>query len=161
MQPGRSGQSLGLPLLSSWHDRGGVSLVLSPSSPRLVLHPAAGPQMLCRRAYRRAGCSSLGTTPYTGRPCDMTQSSHGKHMTDPPRFPIPINHQIVKCESEEDRQLLRGAKAIVDDPSVAAQIEIGRLHLIKDACQRYSLGAVQRLVKRAIDRAGRNPPPNS
>lgn len=75
-------------------------------------------------------------------------------MTDMPRFNIEINHQIVKCDTEEDRQLLRDAKAIADDPSSAKPMGLDRLHLIKDACQRYSIGTLQRSVKREIDKIG-------
>ena len=76
-------------------------------------------------------------------------------MNKPPLRAILINHNVVVCDSDEDRQMLQDAKSIADDPSAASNLTIGRLHLIKDACQRYSLGSLQRLVKMAIDRGGR------
>jgi len=49
--------------------------------------------------------------------------------------------------------LLRDAKTIADRPASAPEFSLGRLQLMKDACERYSLGTVQRLVKQQVDRA--------
>ena len=76
------------------------------------------------------------------------------HETPPPYHvaKIIIDGRTIECSSAEVRQLLLDAKAIGDDPSVADKLSIGRLMLIKDACQLHSLGRHQRLVKKAIDR---------
>lgn len=67
-------------------------------------------------------------------------------------FKARVGERIIACRSSEDRNLLHDAQAIVDDPKAAELMTFGRLHLIKDACQLYSLGKHQRLVKMAIDR---------
>lgn len=67
-------------------------------------------------------------------------------------FKARVGERIVACRSSEDRSLLHGAQAIAEDPTAAEHMTIGRLDLIKDACQFYSLGKHQRLVKMAIDR---------
>lgn len=58
------------------------------------------------------------------------------------------------CNSAEDRELLSDAKALEISPADAVNLTVGRLYLIRDACQRYSLGKRQRLTNRAIERAG-------
>jgi hypothetical protein len=68
---------------------------------------------------------------------------------------ILLSGRSILCESGEDRTLLMEAKVLADTPASAVDFTIGRLHQVKDACQRYSLGAAQRVVKRAIDNAGR------
>jgi len=70
-------------------------------------------------------------------------------------FPYNANvgDRIIPCRSIEDRRLLQEAGAIAADPTAADLMSIGRLHLIKDACQLYSLGKHQRLVKMAIDQS--------
>jgi hypothetical protein len=70
----------------------------------------------------------------------------------PPRQIYLAGRNIV-CESAEDLKLLREAQALEIDPATVLQHSIGRLHLIKEACQRYSLGKYQRLASQAIDRA--------
>ena len=73
----------------------------------------------------------------------------------PPDFHVAkiiIDGRPIECSTAEVRRLLLEAKAIGDDPSVADKHSIGRLMLIKDACQLHSLGKQQRLVKMAIDR---------
>jgi len=65
---------------------------------------------------------------------------------------IIIDGRAIECSTAEVRRLLLEAKAIGDDPSVADKHSIGRLMLIKDACQLHSLGKHQRLLKMAIDR---------
>jgi hypothetical protein len=68
---------------------------------------------------------------------------------------ILLSGRSIFCESSEDRTLLMEAKALSETPASALDFTVGRLQLIKDACQHYSLGAAQRVVKRAIDNAGR------
>lgn len=68
---------------------------------------------------------------------------------------IHLANRKVTCDSAEDRALLNEAKALEENPATGVDLSIGRLHLIKDACQRYSLGKHQRLVSQAISRAGR------
>ncbi len=65
---------------------------------------------------------------------------------------ILIDGRTIECSTAEVRRLLLEAKAIGDAPSVADKLSIGRLMLIKDACQLHSLGRHQRLLKMAIDR---------
>lgn len=67
-------------------------------------------------------------------------------------FKVRVGERIVACRSLEDRNLVYAANAIAEDPTAAEHMTIGRLHLIKDACQLYSHGKHQRLVKMAIDR---------
>ncbi|WP_428304835.1 hypothetical protein [Lacipirellula sp.] len=71
----------------------------------------------------------------------------------PPRQIFLAGRNIV-CESAEDLKLLKEAQALEIDPATVLQLSIGRLHLIKDVCQRYSLGKYQRLASQAIARAG-------
>jgi hypothetical protein len=71
-----------------------------------------------------------------------------------PRQIIVAGRPVV-CESVEDRQLLQEAKLVEVSPADVLDFSVGRLHLIKDACQRYSLGKHQRLVSQAISRFGR------
>ena len=76
------------------------------------------------------------------------------HETPPP-YPVAkiiIDGRTIECSSVEVRRLLLDAKAIGDDETAAQHLSIGRLMLIKDACQLHSLGRHQRLVKKAIDR---------
>ncbi len=68
---------------------------------------------------------------------------------------IFLTGRNILCESTEDRTLLMEAKVLAETPASVLDFTVGRLHLIKDACQRYSLGAAQRVVNRAIDNAGR------
>jgi hypothetical protein len=73
----------------------------------------------------------------------------------PPQFhvaKIHVDGRTIECSSAEIRQLLLEAKTIGDDESAAKHYSVGRLMLIKDACQLHCLGRHQRLVKRAIDR---------
>lgn len=51
--------------------------------------------------------------------------------------------------------LLEEAKIFEENPSRVGYLTIGRLHLIKNACQRYSLGKHQRLVHQAIEQLSR------
>jgi len=76
------------------------------------------------------------------------------HESPPPYHvaKILIDGRTIECSTAEVRRLLLEAKAIGDDPSVADKHSIGRLMLIKDACQLHCLGKHQRLVKKAIDR---------
>jgi hypothetical protein len=67
---------------------------------------------------------------------------------------IKIAGRRIFCDSAEDCDLLTQAKSIGDELAVADGLSVGRLHLIKDACQRYSLGKHQRLVNKAIQRLG-------
>ncbi|MBL9161673.1 MAG: hypothetical protein JNL18_02905 [Planctomycetaceae bacterium] len=71
---------------------------------------------------------------------------------------IQIAGRNIRCDSEEDRALLSAAKAITEDPSTAGGIKLDRLYVLRDACQRYSVGKAQRLVKMAIDRLERQQP---
>ena len=66
---------------------------------------------------------------------------------------IKITGRRIFCDAADDCDLLAQARSIADEPAVADGLSVGRLHLIKDACQRYSLGKHQRLVKKAIDRS--------
>ena len=75
----------------------------------------------------------------------MFESKHPKE--------IKITGRRIFCDSADDCDLLTQARSITDEPAVADGLSVGRLHLIKDACQRYSLGKHQRLVKKAIDRS--------
>jgi hypothetical protein len=73
----------------------------------------------------------------------------------PPQFHVAkiiIGGRTIECSSAEIRRLLLEAKAIGEDESSAQRFSIGRLMLIKDACQLHCLGRHQRLVKNAIDR---------
>ena len=65
---------------------------------------------------------------------------------------ILIDGRTIECSTTEVRRLLLNAKAIGDDPAATERFSIDRLMLIKDACQLYSLGRLQRLVKMALDR---------
>lgn len=65
---------------------------------------------------------------------------------------ITISGRTIHCRTAEDRSLLSDAEVIADDADLAKSISIGRLMLIKDSCQLYSLGSQQRLIKMAIDR---------
>lgn len=64
---------------------------------------------------------------------------------------IQIAGRNVRCDSTDDRALLMQAKSIEINPVVADALTIGRLHLIKDACQKYSRRKHQRLLKLAIE----------
>jgi hypothetical protein len=68
---------------------------------------------------------------------------------------IHLGDRKITCESTEDLILLKEAKILESDPARVLEFTIGRLHLIKEACQRYSLGKYQRLVNLAIRRTGR------
>ena len=79
----------------------------------------------------------------------------------PPQFhvaKITIDGRTIECSSAEVRQLLLEAKAIGDDETATQHLSIGRLMLIKDACQLHCLGRHQRLVKKAIDRLNASGP---
>ena len=81
-------------------------------------------------------------------------------MNDPPPHyhvaKIFIDGRSIECATAEVRQLLVQANAIGEDPDAAKHFSIGRLMLIKDACQLHNLGRHQRLVKLAIDRLDRS-----
>lgn len=73
----------------------------------------------------------------------------------PPKYhvaKIVIEGRTIECSTAEVRQLLLQAKAIGDDETAARHLSIGRLMMIKDACQLHSLGRLQRAGKMAIDR---------
>lgn len=72
----------------------------------------------------------------------------------PPRH-IFLGERNIVCESAEDFELLQEARAIERDFSTALKLSIGRLHLVKDACERYSFGKHQRLISQAIKSCGR------
>ncbi len=102
------------------------------------------------RARRRAARSFSLTLAIGG-----AQRQYLRMPTPSPRVQIPeirIGGYSIVCDSDEERQLLLDANRIADDESAAMYFSIGRLMLIKDACQLHSLGKLQRLVKQAIDR---------
>jgi hypothetical protein len=68
---------------------------------------------------------------------------------------IQIAGRRIQCETADDRTLLMQARSIEVDSSSAARISEIQLYLIKDACQRYSLGKHQRIVNNAIKLFGR------
>jgi hypothetical protein len=68
---------------------------------------------------------------------------------------IRIAGRNIRCDSAEDCQLLQEAKTFEICPADATSFSVGRLHLIRDACQRYSLGKHQRLANLAMELAGR------
>lgn len=70
-------------------------------------------------------------------------------------YPVRMPGLTIKCESEEDRQLLQDANAIRDQSQTAPKFPLGRLQLIRDACDRYSLGTMQKLLKVEIERVDR------
>jgi hypothetical protein len=74
-------------------------------------------------------------------------------MKRPVNLVIVVGDRQVRCDNGDDRSLLVQAKAIAEDPRRARGCSIARLTQIKDACQRYSLGKLQRLVKQAMDQA--------
>jgi hypothetical protein len=76
-------------------------------------------------------------------------------MDSSPNLLVAIGPRRIRCENGDDRSLLVQAKAIADKPQVAQDVSVGRLMLVKDACQKYSLGKLQRIVKRAIDTFGK------
>ncbi len=80
----------------------------------------------------------------------MQQDNHPRH--------IQIAGRTIRCNSPEDRALLTQAQSIETNPGAADEMGIGRLHFIKDACERYSIGKHQRLVKLAIVRLERSEP---
>ena len=91
----------------------------------------------------------------------MAQSQALRMHEPPPPYHIAkiiIDGRKVECITAEERRVLLEAKAIGDDESAAKYLSIGRLMLIKDACQRYSLAKYQRLVKLAIVRLERSAP---
>lgn len=69
-------------------------------------------------------------------------------------FPILVSGTIVKCDCEEDRQLLRDANLLAERQVTNTWFSTDRLQLISDACERYSIWKYQRLVKLATDRSG-------
>jgi hypothetical protein len=71
---------------------------------------------------------------------------------------IQIAGRNIRCASADDRNLLVQANNISKDPTAAIGISLDRLYVIRDACQRYSVGKAQRLVKMAIDRLERQQP---
>jgi hypothetical protein len=76
-------------------------------------------------------------------------------MEDPSQFrmaKIRIEGRTIECSTAEVRSLLLAAKTIGDDESACRDISIGRLMMIKDACQLYSLGRLQRIVYQVIKR---------
>lgn len=68
---------------------------------------------------------------------------------------VAFGSRRIQCENGDDRSLLVQAKAIADRPQIAQDVSIGRLMLVKDACEKYSLGKLQRIVKQAIDAFGK------
>jgi hypothetical protein len=68
---------------------------------------------------------------------------------------IHLAGKIVYCDSAEDLILLKEAKILEKHPASVLNFTVGRLQLIREACQRYSLGKHQRLMTLAIERAGR------
>ena len=84
----------------------------------------------------------------------------GMHETPPPFHVarITIDGRTIECSSAEVRSLLLEAKAIGDHETAAQRLSIGRLMMIKDACQLHCLGKHQRLVKKAIDRLNGSAP---
>ncbi len=74
-------------------------------------------------------------------------------MADQDRYPIKLSSRLIHCLTEEDRLLLRDADAISRDLDEAKKLSKGRLTLIRDACQRYSLGMLQRVIKQQVDKA--------
>lgn len=74
-------------------------------------------------------------------------------MDRPPNLVIVIGERRVQCENGEDRNLLVAAKSIAEEPHLARNTPLTRLALIKEACQKYSLGKLQRLVKQAMEGA--------
>ena len=72
-----------------------------------------------------------------------------------PQNPDPLQIQItgrnVVCETPDDRLLLVHAKSICARPEVGEHFSDAKLQQIKLACQRYSLGKAQRIVKLALD----------
>ena len=76
-------------------------------------------------------------------------------MEDPSQFhmaKIRIEGRTIECSTAEVRSLLLAAKTIGEDESACRDISIGRLMMIKDACQMYSLGRLQRIVYQVIKR---------
>ena len=73
-----------------------------------------------------------------------------------PQKPDPLQIQItgrnIVCESADDRLLLVHAKSICENPAVGVHFSDAKLQQIKNACERYSLGRAQRVVKLALDR---------
>lgn len=65
---------------------------------------------------------------------------------------VQIGGRQVVCESDQDLVLLKEAKIVEEFPERILYLTVGRLQLINDACQRYSLAKHQRLVRNAIDR---------
>ena len=74
-------------------------------------------------------------------------------MEDPSQFrmaKIRIEGRTIECSTAEVRNLLLAAYKIGKDETSSRDVSIGRLIMIKDACQIYSLGRLQRLVNKAI-----------
>jgi hypothetical protein len=84
-----------------------------------------------------------------GKSCDAISDWVCEEET----FPILVCNTVVKCESEEDRRLLRDAKLIVERQVTNTWFATDRLESIRDACERYSIWKYQRLMKAAIDRS--------
>jgi hypothetical protein len=68
---------------------------------------------------------------------------------------IHLAGRIVYCDSAEDLILLKEARILEKHPASILNFTVGRLQLIREACQRYSLEKHQRLVNLAIERARR------
>ena len=80
-------------------------------------------------------------------------------MEDPSQFrmaKIRIEGRTIECSTAEVRSLLLAAKTIGEDETACGDIPTSRLKIIKDACQMYSLGRLQRLIHRVIE--GRSAP---
>jgi hypothetical protein len=78
-------------------------------------------------------------------------------MEDPSQFrmaKIRIEGRTIECSTSEVRSLLLAAKTIGEDETACRDISIGQLMMIKDACQMYSLGRLQRVIYRAIEGRG-------
>ncbi len=90
------------------------------------------------------------------RRIDTTETfAKGALLNDGQPRLILLAGRKVNCDSAEDLILLKEAKILEKHPASVLNFSVGRLQLIREACQRYSLGKYQRLVNLAIERAGR------
>lgn len=64
---------------------------------------------------------------------------------------IQITGRNVVCGTPDDRLLLVHAKSFCERAQVSEHFSDAKLQQIKLACQRYSLGKAQRIVKLALD----------
>jgi hypothetical protein len=88
-------------------------------------------------------------------PSELGRTPEDAVLSDnyPPRQIFLAGRNVV-CDSADDLTLLKDAQALEIDPASTLKLSIGRLQLMKDACQKYSLGKYQRIVNQAIDRFG-------